>query len=282
MKTQKLRQGCTVLASLTLMTIALAAASVAQAPNDPGGLPPNQNGRPAGPPPGGFGGPDRGGNNGRSGSDRAGFPGRPPFASGTVSAVDVNAGTITITSQLGGNSSSQVITVGSAAQLITQFEVAVADLKVGDQVQIQGIPTGITVSQLTAGQPPFGLPGAGGFGPGGLGGPRGGGNGGARLSPASSTIRAAAPSFATANGTILALPTKADPPLALSLNAEIQISLKIADGAKITRYKTLKIADIKNGDQIMATGQNAADGTPAISTVGVNLVLRDGFGGPPQ
>ena len=117
MKTQTLSQGCAVLARLTLMTLALAAASVAQAPNDSGGSPPSQNGSPGGPPFSGFGGPGGGGSNRRGGSNRAGFSGRPPFASGTVSAVDVNAAMITITSQVG-SSSSQVIKVGSGVQFL--------------------------------------------------------------------------------------------------------------------------------------------------------------------
>lgn len=279
MKTQMFRRGCSVLVSLTLMTTILAATAVAQAPDDPGGPPPGQDGGPGGPPPGGFGGPGR---TGQGPGGPGGFPGRSPFAVGTVSAVDANAGTITITSQSGGGNgggSSQVIKVYSDAQFVTQSEIAVADLKVGDQIQVSGVPTGITVAQFTVGSAPSGLPGIGGVRSGGFGGPRGGGNpvGGSNAGGNAGTT---APSFATASGTIKALPTKADPHLTISLGADAQLSLKIADGAKITRYTTLKIADLKSGDRIMAAGQAAADGTLTVSSVGVNLPSPSGSGWP--
>ena len=246
MKTQLFRKGCSVLVSLTLMTTILAAGTVAQAPDGPGGF--------GGPPPGQEGGPPPGG-----------FPGHSPFVAGTVSAVDAGAGTITITSQPGGSggNASQVIKVNSDAQFVTQSEVAVADLKVGDQVQVQGVPTGITVSSLTVGPAPVGLPGNGGFGPGGPG-------GGA----------AAASSFATANGIIKAAATKADPHLTISLGADAQLFLRVAAGTKITRYATLKIADIKSGDRIMVSGRTATDGSLTASMVGINLPIPGGSGRP--
>ena len=263
MKTHSLRNGYALLASLTVMTAVLSGTAVAQAPGDPGGPPPGQNG-----------GPGNGG--------RTRVAGQPPFAFGTVSTVDANAGTITITSQFGGNggSMSQVIRIDPGAQFVTQSEVAVADLKVGDQVQVQGAPTGITVSQFTVGALPAGLPGAGGFGPGGLGGPRGGVSGGGGSAGGSANGASPTLSFATAGGTIKTLPTKADPHLALSLSADAQLFVKIADGARITRYTTLKLTDLKSGDRITASGQASADGTLAASLVGVNLTAENGFGGP--
>ena len=116
------------------------------------------------PPPGGPQFPGFGG---------GGFGGqRRPVAFGTVGSVDTAAATITLTPQNGGEG--QVIKVGPDAQIMTQQTVSVSDLKVGGQIAVQGVPTGITASQITAGTPPAGLPGAGG----GFGGPRGGGNGG--------------------------------------------------------------------------------------------------------
>jgi hypothetical protein len=101
------------------------------------------------PPPGGFGQP--GGPNG--GGPNGGFR-RAPFAFGTVTAVDTTGNTITLSTFNGG---SQTVDVGTDAQIVTQTNVTVSDLKVGDQVAVQGIPTGITASQLTVGQPPAGL-----------------------------------------------------------------------------------------------------------------------------
>ncbi len=277
MKTDTLRKGRALAAGLTLMTAVLATAAMAQGPGGGGfgGPPPGGFG---GGGPGGFGGP--GGGPGGFGGGRGGF-GRAPFAFGAISAVDTNAGTITITSQFGGNggnggSNSQVIKIGAGAQVISQTDTTVADLKIGDQVQVQGVPTGITASQLTVGTPPAGLPGAGGFGGGRFGGPGGGGAGGGNNAGGA----AAAQGFATATGKIASLPTATDAHLSITLGPDVQLFLKMAAGAKITRYTTLRLTDLKVGDQIMAMGQTGDDGTLTASTVGVNMpMMRGGFGG---
>lgn len=237
MKTDMLRRGRTALMGLALMTGLLAAPALAQFP-------------------GGGGGPQ----------------GRFPFAVGSVSTVDSGAGTITLTSQFGGGA--QTIKVGSGAQIVTLTTIAVTDLKVGDKIAVQGVPTGITTSAITAGDPPAGLPGMG-------GGPRGG-NGG-QTAGANTAGTAAAQSFATATGTIKVLPTTTDPHLTLSLGTDTQLFLKIANGAKVSKYNSLTLADLKSGDQIMAAGQFGADGVLTVTTVAVNLPQRGGpggFGGP--
>lgn len=252
MNTDTARKRLALLAGFGLMTALAAAPAAAQAPPDNGG---------------GFGG--------GGGGFQGGRPNRAPFAFGTVSSVDATAGTITITPQFGGNGP-QTIKVDSAAQVVTQASVALSDLKVGDRIAVQGVPTGITASAITAGDPPAGLPGGGGFGgPRGGGGDGGGGNGGGGNGAAGG---AAPQGFAAASGTIKALPTKSDPHLTISLGLDVQVFLKMADGAKITRYTAVKVADIKAGDRIIATGQPGDDGTLTASSVGVNLPAL-GFGG---
>ena len=246
MKTNTLRKGQALVAGLTLMTALSATAAYAQ-----GG--------------GGFGGGGGGG--------RQNF--RPPFAFGAITAVDTAAGTITINSQFGGGAP-QVIKVGADSSVVTQTDTTVADLIVGDQVQVSGMPTGITVSQITVGTPPAGLPG----GPGGRGGPGGPGGPGGGGGNAAGGGAPAPQGYAMANGTVKTLPTTADPQLSIALGPDVQLSLKIAPNAKITRYKTLSLADLKVGDQIIATGQTADDGTLNAISVGVNMPMaRGGFGG---
>lgn len=263
MKTDTFRKGRALALGLTLMTTALSTAAVAQGQGGFGGPPPGANGG------GGFGGPGGGGRGGFAG-------GRAPFALGAISAVDANAGTVTITSQFGGGNS-QMIKVGTDAQVISQADTTVANLKVGDQVQVQGVPTGITASQLTVGTPPTGLPGAGGFG-GRLGGPGGGRFGGGNAGGGNG---AAAQGFATATGKIASLPTATDSHLSITLGPDATLYLKMAPGAKITKYTTLKLTDLKVGDQIMATGQTGDDGMLTANAVGVNMpMMQGGFGGP--
>ena len=253
MNTDTLRRGHAVLAGLTLMTGLISAPAFAQPSIHLAQFP------------GGGGG---------------GFPGgggqfRPPFAFGAVSAVDTGAGTITITPQFGGNGP-QTIRVDSSAQIVSLTTVAVTDLKVGDKIAVQGIPTGITATSVTVGDPPAGLPGMGGPRPGG---PGGGNGGGGNNAPAANAPQ----SSASATGIIKVLPTAADPHLTLTIGTDVQLFLKIADGAKVSKYTTLKLSDIKVGDKITAAGQTADDGTLTATTVGINLPQpqfgRGGFGG---
>ena len=243
-----MKNNMSVLMASALIGLALTAPAFAQGPG-------------GGPPPPGQGGGGQ----------------RRPFAFGTVSAVDATGGTLTITTQ---NGDSQTVKVGTDAQIVTQQTVKVSDLKVGDQIAVQGVPTGLTASSLTAGQPPAGLPGAGGFG-----GPRGGGNGGGGNGGGGggNTANTASQGFATASGTIKTLPTATDAHLSIALGADAVLFVKMADGAKVTKYATVALGDIKTGDKIVARGDTADDGTLTATTVGVNLQMGGpgggGFGG---
>jgi hypothetical protein len=88
--------------------------------------------------------------------------------------------------------------------------------------------------------------------------------------------------MAMASGTIQSLPTSKDPHLAIALDANSTLFVKVASDAKITKFKALSLSDIQVGDRIMANGQTGDDGTLTASTVGVNLPQPNfggGFGG---
>ena len=59
---------------------------------------------------------------------------RPPFANGTVTAVDSASGTLTISSPFGGQP--EVIQTEAATRIMSQGAATLSDLKVGDQIQI--------------------------------------------------------------------------------------------------------------------------------------------------
>ena len=217
-------------------------------------------------PQGGFGGPG-GGPGGFGGPGGGGFNRRPPFAFGTVSAVDAGAGTITVASRFGGGS--QTIQTQGTTQIVTQTAAAVSDLKKGDTIEVQGVPTGITASSVTIGQSP--LNGIGG-GPGGP--PPGIPGGGAS---ASGTIPATA--SATAKGTVTSTS-----PLTISLSSTASLVLKMDANAKVTKYATVPLSSIKVGDRVMSLGTANDDGSFAATTVAVNMDMgamggRGGFGG---
>ncbi len=230
------------------------------------GPPPPQQGGP-----GGFGGGPQQGGGGRGGR---GFGGgqAAPFAMGVITAVDANAGQVTIRSQQGGGT--QTVQIASGTPLVAQTTVTVADLKVGDQVQVQGVPTGITASSLTIGEMPagFGGGGPGGGGPGGFGGPGGGGPGGAP--GGGNRAGGAAPAFASASGKVTSTE-----PLTISLSGDVSLTLKLARSAKITRIAPVEMSSLKVGDRITATGQANNDGGFNATNVGVNLEMGGGMMG---
>jgi len=183
------------------------------------------------------------------------FNRRMPFAFGTVTAVDAAAGTITVSSPFGG--ASQTIQTQGTTQIVSQGAATVSDLKVGDQVQIQGIPTGITASSVTAGQSPLPTMG-GGRGFGGPGGPGG--------APGNAGTAAPVKAQAYATGTVTS--TK---PLTISLGQGLSVTLTLAATAKVTKYSPLPLSSVKVGDRIVSSGQTNDDGTFAATSVGVNV-----------
>lgn len=173
-----------------------------------------------------------------------------PFAAGSVTAVDTKANTITLTPRFG-NNGDQTIHVADGAQIVTQATAAVGDLKVGDQITVQGVPTSITASDVISGQLPTFFPAR----------PGGNGNGGnaAGGTPASQAT-------ASAVGKV----TKTDP-LTISVGTDVSLVIKLAADAKVTMVKTITLDTVKAGDQIIATGQNGDDGTLNASSIGINL-----------
>ena len=185
------------------------------------------------------------------------------FAAGTVTAVDAAAGTITVTVRRTGQS--ETLKVAAGTPIATQATVMTSDLKVGDQLQVSGVPTGISAAQIVAGDLPAGFPGARPGGPGGAA-PGAGGPGG----PGGP---AAPPAYATATGKVTAIN-----PLTISLGTGISLTLTPTADAKVSRITTQTLANIKTGDQVSAMGQTETDGTFTASAVAVNWTMG-GFGG---
>jgi hypothetical protein len=172
---------------------------------------------------------------------------RVPFAAGKIIAV--HAGTITILPMFGpmsGGAGAQTVQITDTTQITVQSKVLVSDLKVGDTVQVHGVPTSITATQITAGDS-FDSPMGGMMGnsprPGGMaGGPRPGPGG-----PSAD--------FAQVSGKITSLT-----PLTVSLSDSVQVTLKVTETTLIHKTVTEKIGDLKVGDRILANGQTGDDG----------------------
>jgi len=193
------------------------------------------------------------------------FSARLPFASGTVTAVDAAAGTVTLAPMFGGGSP-QTVRVTGAAQITATREGSAQDLKVGDTVQVRGVPTGIAATSLTAGAADGGqgpMPGAG-------------MNGAMNGVPGAGRARQGGPpaAFAQASGRITALS-----PLTVSVAEGVSVTLRVGPDAKVSRNVPERIGDLKVGDRVMANGRIGDDGALAASRLRVNADSGMGPGG---
>jgi hypothetical protein len=251
MQDTKKRGSFVTLAGLTLCITLAARLTSAQGP---GGQDGNQ----------GFG---RQGRNAQGpGGGRGGFGGQMPFAMGTITAGDANTHSLTIQSQFGG--SAQTIQIGVTTQMVTQQTVNIADLKVDDQVQVQGVPTGITASTITAGQMPTFLQGGGQgrFG----GGPSGGTANNSNTGGQTANSRTA---FASATGRVTSTS-----PLTISLGEGVSLTVKPGAKARVSRIASLTFNNLKVGDRVMAAGQAGNDGNFAATGIAVNMTMGGGMG----
>lgn len=243
------------LAAALVIAAALATPALAQFNGQPA---PNATGNP-------FGGtPNPPGANpfGAAPNPRGGSPfgtGHSPFAAGTVSAVNAAAGTITLTPMFG-DGSGQTVKVTDGTTISAQTLAKVADLKVGDTVQVRGVPTGINASQITAGDSADS----------GMGGPFGGGR------PNGGPGGMGSPGIATAqaSGKITSLS-----PLTIAISEDASVVLKTTADVRVIKTVTEKISDIKVGDRVMANGQSGDDGV--LSATQIHINLDSGSGRPP-
>lgn len=224
--------------------------------------------------PGAPGGGRGQGRNGGQGRGPGGFGGG-NMTMGTITGGDLNSGLITVASQFGGGVTN--IRVNPNTQIMSQVTISVADLKVGDQVQVQGIPASITANTISAGETPAFLQGGGrnrGAQPGAAAGAPGANPNG---QPPNGQPNANTPpqpqAFATATGKVVS-----KSPLTISLGNDISVTLKLAQNTKITKLMPVTIASLKVGDTVMAAGQTEADGSFTATGIGVNLA--NGRGGP--
>lgn len=181
------------------------------------------------------------------------------FVIGTLTSVDANGGTLTVQSREG--SGTQTISVTANTQIVSQVVVAVSDLQVNDQVRVRGVPTAITASSITAGQMPDFLQGSG---------PRGGGKGHHSDSQDANEPQA----FASATGQVASVN-----PLTIAVGTDVSIVLHLAADASVTKIQPIKIADLKEGDHIIAAGQTGSDGEFVATGIAVNMGMSSDTGG---
>ena len=214
-----------------------------------------------GPPPQGqgpFGGPDQ-----RMG----GFMANGPFVVGTVAEVGQTQKMIAVTMPFGRNE--RIVKVTDKTKMVTQRDAKVSELKVGDQVQVSGVPTGIRASSVTIGDAP-------GFFSAMMPGRRPGmANAGGQ--PQQNPWQM---SFASASGKVTSVS-----PLTVALDNQVSLTIKMAPDARVQKIAPVALSAIKEGDRIMAVGKTDSQGILSATSIGINMGMGGGmfggFGGGP-
>jgi len=216
-----------------------------------GGIATAQDGRMPPPPPGG----------GQQGG---------PMAFGKVKSVDQSAKTIKLSGSRGGHW--RVVHVEDGATIRAEIQVSASDLKVGDEIAVRGVPTGISASSIMDGDVREALPPPPG-GPDDMDGPDQDGpqgNGPGR--------RPGPPTMASASGKITSTS-----PLTIEISKDVSVVIKTSASVKVHKIVAEQLSDIKVGDRIIASGDPGDDGVLDADHVAINVHMPPpppGMGGP--
>jgi len=227
------------------------------------------------------GGGNRGGGFGQGGRGMMGN-----MAVGTVTDGNVNEGWIKVSMGMGrggpgGGGMERTVNLNQQTALVTVTQAALADLKEGNGLMVNGIPTSVLanrfvtgpnsvpvveVMELLGGRGMFRSgPGAGGPGAGGAAGDTAAGQGGIQIPP----------STASATGLITSLD-----PIKVKISDEITVEIKPSDDATYLQVVGLTWDKLAVDNRVYCTGQGQEDGALVASTVVVLPAdLQSGFGG---
>ena len=193
-----------------------------------------------------------------------------PFVMGTVAEVGQTQKMIAVNSSFGGDE--RIIRVTDQTKLVTEREVKVSEIKVGDQLQVNGVPTGISARSVTVGEAPefFRMPGQ----------RQGGGDRGGQPGRGGQMRM----TFAAASGKVTSVN-----PLTIALDDNVSVVIKMASDGTVRKIVPVTLATIKEGDRIVAGGTMDGEGVLNATAVGVNMgggmggmfgMPFGGFGGP--
>jgi hypothetical protein len=196
----------------------------------------------------------------------------PPVVFGKVKSVDTSAKTIKL--NIGRSGRLCIVHVDDGASIRAEKTVSASDLKVGDRIEVRGIPTGISASSIIDGDVREALPPPPGGGPDDMQGPDEGGPGGG----SGPSRHHGPPNMASAGGKV----TSVDP-LTIEVGNDVSVVVKVGANAKVRKIVSEQLSDIKPGDRVMASGDRGDDGLLDADKVAVNIQMPPpppGMGGP--
>ncbi|MCC6446595.1 MAG: hypothetical protein IT210_24470 [Armatimonadetes bacterium] len=205
------------------------------------------------PPEGGPGGPGRGGGRNMMAN----------MAVGKVVSIDLNNRAVQVQSQFDPNTA-RWVAITDQTKVVRQVKGKLSDLKEGDQISVQGIPTAIKAAQVQIGEMPSLFPGM-----------RRGGPGGNQSRPGSQGRMPT--SNASAQGKVTAFD-----PLTVTLTDKTEVVVTASENTPISKIETATFRDIKQNDMLAASGEPDEQGNLYAGTaiVGADFSqMMGGFGG---
>jgi hypothetical protein len=231
--------------------------------------------------------PGGGGNRGGMGQGGRGMMGNMAF--GTVTDGNITEGWIKVSmgggrggpgGGPGGGGADRTVTLNKETALVTVAQAALADLKEGNGLMVNGIPTSLIGGRFVTGEnsnavvEAMNLLGGGGMGFRGGPGARGGtgdaagGQGGVQIPP----------STATATGLITSLD-----PIKIRISDQVTVEIKPSDDATYLQIVAVAWDKLAQDDRVFCMGQGLDDGGLLANTVVIlpaDLPMGFGMGGP--
>lgn len=163
---------------------------------------------------------------------------RSPVIVGTVTAVNAQNSTLTLQTTIGWFPTTVTLTVDPSAQIIRHFSTPLSGLKVGDQVEVAGLPLAIQADRLRASTPPAPAPT--------------GETGGTPSTTEGTTTSAQLGARAHARGTVKSVDVEKKQVVVTLADGKTEVTVTVPEDLKVERRDVVKLSDVQVGDRARA------------------------------
>jgi len=188
------------------------------------------------------------------------------MAVGTVVSIDLNNRAVQVQPTFG-QAEARWVVITQETRLVRQIKSKIDELKEGDEVFIQGIPTAIKADQIRIGEMPSLFPGM----------RRGVAGAGGEEAPQNAPpgmLRPNRIAMASVQGKVAGLD-----PLTVTLQDRTEVAVAATEKTSITKIVKGTFRDIKQNDFLMANGEPDEQGNLYANTVAVGIDFGQMMGG---
>ena len=155
---------------------------------------------------------------------------------GTVTAVNAQNNTITVQTTIGWFPTTVTLTVDPSAQIVRHFSTPLLGLKVGDQIEVSGLPLTIQAAKLRASTPPPATT------------TPAGDTGGTPSAGSAATAPPQVSAKAYAVGTVKSVDLEKGQVVVVLADGKTEVTVTVPADLKVERRDVVKLADVQVGD----------------------------------